>query len=74
MAKLTNQEVLDELVTLYHAKQDLAALDDALNVQAATIMAQAQDSIAALKASQQVARNAAVVAVQTSETLLNKGK
>jgi hypothetical protein len=74
MAKLTSQEVLDGLVRLYQAKQELAVLDDSLNAQAATIMAQAQASIAALKISQQAERNVVMAIIQTSETSLHKGK
>lgn len=74
MAKLTTQEVLDGVVALYQAKQDLAALDEALNTQAAAIMAQAQADVAALKAAQQAARTTVMAAMQTADDLLQKGK
>lgn len=74
MAKLTTQEVLDELTKLYQAKQDLSAIDDSLNTQAAAITAKAAADIAALKTAQQTARDAATVAMQASETVLHKGK
>lgn len=74
MAKLTTQEVLDGLAALYQAKQDVSALDEDLNTQAAAIMAQAQAQVQALKDGQAVARAQAQDAITQAEQRLTKGK
>lgn len=74
MAKLTNQEVLDEVVSLYQTKQDLATLDDTLNTQAAVIMDKARADVAALKEGQAAARGVLQGAIAVAEARLNKGK
>ena len=74
MAKLTNAEVTDELVALYQAKQDLAALDEALNTQAATIMDKARADVQAIKDGQESERTAIMAAKQQAESRLNRGK
>ena len=73
MAKSTPQEILDDVASLYAVKQDLAALDDALNTQAASIMDTARVQVQALKDGQTMARQAAMDTMQQIETRLNKG-
>lgn len=74
MATLTKTEVTSELANLHIAKQELAALDDDLNTQAATIMDKARSDVQAIRDAQQVDRAAALDAIDKAELRLKRGK
>ena len=74
MSEITKQEILDQIASMYQAKQNLAVLDNDLNTQAEAIMTKAREDVEALKAASEDARKSAQEIVNTLEVSLAQGK